>query len=136
MMTTDLQMMVCLVVLTELLTLPPLFARASVPGGVRWIFYNRDTVLNGVPPWGERAVRAHGNMADNLAIYAGVIIIAHLTGAANETTAIASMVILVARLLHAAVYIAGIPYLRTAVFAVAQFSMLLCVWQIVAHFLG
>jgi uncharacterized MAPEG superfamily protein len=129
-------MMLCLVVLTELLTLPPLFARASVPGGVRWIFYNRDTVLNGVPPWGERAVRAHSNMADNLAIYAGVIIIAHLTGAANETTAIASMVILVARILHAAVYIAGIPYLRTAVFAVAQFSMLLCVWQVVAHFLG
>jgi uncharacterized MAPEG superfamily protein len=135
-MTHDLWMLLSLVVLTELLTMPPLFARASVPGGIRWIFYNRDTVLEGVAPWGERAVRAHSNMADNLAIYAGVIVIAHLTGAANETTAIASTAILAARVLHAAVYIAGVPYLRTAVFAVAQFSMLVCVWQIAAHFLA
>jgi len=48
----------------------PSWARGSVPGGIKWIFYNRDTVLEGVPAWGGRAVRAHGNLADNLAIYA------------------------------------------------------------------
>ena len=135
-MTHDLWILLALAVWTELLTLPPVVARASVPGGVRWIFYNRDTVLEGVAPWGGRAVRAHANMADNLAIYAAVISLAYATGAANATTALAGTVLLTARFLHAAVYIAGIPYLRTAVFAVAQLSMLVYVWQIVAHFLA
>ena len=89
-----------------------------------------------LPPWGGRAVRAHNNMVGNLAMYAAVILIAYVTGAANETTAIAGTVLLTARVLHAAIYIAGIPYLRTAVFAMGQFSMLVYVWQIVAHYLA
>jgi len=135
-MTPDLWILLGLALLTEILTLPPLIARGSAPGGVRWIFYNRDTVLEGVAPWGGRAVRAHANLADNLAMYAAVIGIAHVTGAANATSLVAGVILLVARVLHAAVYIAGIPYLRTAIFAVAQFAMLAYVWQIVAHALA
>jgi len=134
-MTPDLWIALSLALLTELLTLPPLVARGSVPGGIRWIFYNRDTVLDGVAPWGGRAVRAHGNLADNLALYVTVIGIAHITGATNGTTLVAGIVLLIARILHAMVYIAGIPYLRTAVFEVGQFAMLVYVWQIVAHFM-
>ena len=135
-MTADLWVLLSLALLTELLTLPPVVARGSVPGGITWMFYNRDTVLEGVAPWGGRAVRAHGNLADNLAIYASVIGIAHITGATNGTTLIAGIVLLIARVLHATIYIAGIPYLRTAVFAVGQFAMLVYVWQIIAHFMA
>ncbi|NBY03848.1 MAG: MAPEG family protein, partial [Betaproteobacteria bacterium] len=84
-----------LALLTELLTLPPLVARSSVPNGIRWIFYNRDTELLGVSPWGERAVRAHSNLAQNLAIYAVVIGIAHLSGSTNEVTQLAGIVLLI-----------------------------------------
>jgi len=135
-MTADLWILLSLALLTEILTLPPLVARGSVPDGIRWIFYNRDTVLEGVAPWGGRAVRAHSNLADNLAIYAAVIGIAHITGATNGTTLIAGIVLLVARMLHAMIYIAGIPYLRTLVFAVGQVAMLVYVWQVIAHFLA
>jgi uncharacterized MAPEG superfamily protein len=135
-MTADLWILLSLALLTELLTLPPLVARGSVPGGIRWIFYNRDTSLEGVAPWGGRAVRAHANLADNLAMYAAVIGIAHVTGATNGTTLVAGSVLLTARMLHAVVYIAGIPYLRTAVFAVGQLAMLVYVWQIIAHFMA
>ena len=135
-MTPDLWILLFLALLTEILTLPPVVARGSVPGGIKWIFYNRDTVLEGVAPWGGRAVRAHSNLADNLAIYAAVIGIASVTGATNGVTFIAGIVLLIARVLHALVYIAGIPYLRTAVFAVAQVSMLVYVWQIVVHYLA
>jgi uncharacterized MAPEG superfamily protein len=135
-MTADLWMLLSLALLTELLTLPPLVARSSVPGGIRWIFYNRDTVLEGVAPWGDRAVRAHSNLADNLAIYAAVIGLAHITGACNHTTLVAGIVLLIARVLHAAIYIAGIPYLRTAAFAAGQFAMLVYVWEIIAHFMA
>ena len=134
-MTPDLWILLCLALLTELLTIPPLIARSTAPGGVRWIFYNRDSLLEGVPPWGERAVRAHGNLADNLAMYVAVIGMAYVTDATNETTMVAGAVLLVARFLHAVVYIAGIPYIRTAVFATAQVAMLVYVWQIIAHFM-
>jgi len=73
-------------------------------------------------------------LADNLAIYASVILVAHITGATNGTTQIAGIVLLVARLLHAMIYIRGIPYLRTAAFATGQFAMLVYVWQIAVHF--
>jgi len=133
-MTIDLWMLVSLAVLTELLTLPPLYARTSVPGGWKWVFYNRDTELKGVAPWGHRAVRAHNNLVANLAIYAVVILVAHLTGATNNVTHVAGVVLLVSRLIYTVVYIAGIPYLRTAVFSVGQIAMLVYVWQIIAHF--
>ena len=135
-MIPDLWILLSLALLTEILTLPPVVARGSVPGGIKWIFYNRDTVLEGVAPWGGRAVRAHSNLADNLAIYAAVIGIACVTGATNGVTFVAGIVLLIARILHAVVYIAGIPYLRTAVFAVAQLAMLVYVWQIVVHYLA
>ena len=135
-MTPDLWILLGLALLTELLTGPPLVARCRAPGGVKWIFHNRDTELAGVAPWGGRAVRAHANMADNLALYAAVIGIAVATGAANGVTLAAGVVLLVARVVYAVVYIAGIPYLRTAVFAVAQIAMLVDVWQIVAHVLA
>lgn len=135
-MTADLWILLGLALLTELLTVPPLMARGAAPGGVRWIFYNRDTKLEGVAPWGDRAVRAHDNLADNLAMYGVVIGIAVATGAANGTTLVAGLVLLVARILHAVVYIAGVPYLRTAVFGVGQFAMLAYVWQIAAHVLA
>jgi len=135
-MTIDLWILLSLALLTELLTLPPLVARGSVPGGIKWIFYNRDTELAGVAPWGGRAVRAHSNLANNLAMYAVVIGTAHFTGSTNDVTQVAGIVLLIARVLHALVYIAGIPYLRTAVFAVAQVCMLVYVWQTVAHFLA
>lgn len=135
-MTIDLWILLSLALLTELLTLPPLVARGSVPGGIKWIFYNRDTELAGVAPWGGRAVRAHSNLANNLAMYAVVIGTAHFTGSTNDLTQVAGIVLLIARVLHALVYVAGIPYLRTAVFAVAQFSMLVYVWQTITHFLA
>jgi uncharacterized MAPEG superfamily protein len=69
-------------------------------------------------------------------MYAVIIGIAHFTGSTNDVTQVAGIVLLIARVLHALVYIAGIPYLRTAVFAVAQVSMLVYVWQTIAHFLA
>jgi uncharacterized MAPEG superfamily protein len=135
-MTIDLWILLSLALLTEILTLPPLVARGFAPGGIKWIFYNRDTELAGVAPWGGRAVRAHSNLADNLAMYAVVIGMAYLTGSTNDVTQFAGIILLIARVLHAVVYIVGIPYLRTAVFAVAQVSMLVYVWQTITHFLA
>ena len=59
--------------------------------------------------------------------------LAHVTGATNDMTHGAGVLLLISRLIYSFVYIAGIPYLRTGVFFVGQISMFAYVWQIVEH---
>ncbi len=56
-------------------------------------------------------------MVENLAPFAILVIVAHVGGAANETTA-AAMVFFWARVAHALIFYADIPYLRTVAFIV------------------
>ena len=43
-----------------------------------------------LPTWARRAKRAHLNLVENLPVFATAVIVAHLAGAANETTAMAA----------------------------------------------
>jgi uncharacterized MAPEG superfamily protein len=79
---------------------------------------NRD----GLPPFtglALRAQRAHLNMLESLAVFAIFVLVAQLTGRANATTALGATLFFWARVAHAIVYLAGIPWLRTAVWAVS-----------------
>jgi uncharacterized MAPEG superfamily protein len=117
-MTTDLQMLVWTAVLC--LLLPSLYAggRLSRPGGVAWGFGNRDVSFE-TAPWTGRAVRAHLNLVENMPPFIALVVVAHLTGRANDTTALGATIFFWARVAHALIYTAGIVYLRTAAFAVA-----------------
>ena len=64
------------------------------------------------------------------AAIASVILIAQITGQANEITAIASIVILAARVAHAVFYVAGVSLLRSLSYFVALLGTLAIVWQI------
>ena len=79
---------------------------------------NREAVppLTGVA---GRAQRAHLNMLESLAIFAIFVIVAQLTGHANAVTALGATLFFWARLAHAALYLSGIPWLRTAAWAVS-----------------
>jgi uncharacterized MAPEG superfamily protein len=82
----------------------------------------------GLPPFtglALRAQRAHLNMLENLAIFAIFVIVAQLTGKANATTALGATVFFWARLVYAVVYLAGIPWVRTAVWVVSLAGILL-----------
>ncbi len=46
----------------------------------------------GMPQWGQRLHRAHMNLVENLAPFAVLVIIAQLTGTANETTALGARI--------------------------------------------
>ena len=132
-MTTDLWILVASAMLVPALTLPIAAARGQVPKGNAWGFGNRDTPLEGTPAWGDRAVRAHMNLVENLPTYAVLVLIAHAIGATYATTAIGGGIFLGARVLHAAVYIAGVPYIRTAAFGLCQLGNLIYLWQIAVH---
>jgi uncharacterized MAPEG superfamily protein len=66
--------------------------------------------------WAQRAAKAHGNAVENLAIFAPIVLTAHVLGISNTATKAAVVVYFFARLLHFAVYSAGIPAARTLTF--------------------
>jgi len=66
--------------------------------------------------WAQRAIKAHTNAVENLAIFAPIVLTAHVLGISNGATKTAVVVYFFARLLHYLVYSAGIPAARTLTF--------------------
>ena len=113
-MTTDLVMLAWSAVLCALLFVPYGIAQT-----LRWgipISVGNRTETPSLPEWAERAIRAHRNMLENFPHFAALVLVASLGGAANETTALGATIFFWARLSHAALYIAGVPWLRTVAF--------------------
>lgn len=54
-----------------------------------------------------------------------VALVAHVAGAANATTALGAQLFLYARVVYAVVYMIGVPYLRTAVWAVSAAGLVI-----------
>jgi uncharacterized MAPEG superfamily protein len=65
-----------------------------------------------------------------LAPFAILVIVAHLTGKANSTTALGATLFFWARVAHAATYLAGIIYARTAAFFVGVVGELMILSQL------
>ncbi len=78
------------------------------------------------PLWAARAQRAHLNMVETLPAFLGAVLSANLLGGAGAAAAIAtwSAIFFWARVTHAIVYIAGIPFLRTPVYLVSWAAIL------------
>jgi len=86
-----------------------------------------------LPPitgWAGRARRAHGNMLENLVVFAIVVLVAHVAGRSNVTTALGASLFFWGRLSYAIVYIAGVPWLRTAVWLVSVAGIVLVFSQL------
>ena len=73
--------------------------------------------------WAGRAKRAHLNMVENLVLFAALVLIAVAAGKANAMTAMGAMIFFWGRLAYAVIYVAGIAWLRTAVWFVAVIGM-------------
>ena len=76
-------------------------------GVVGTVTYMADTKALSV--WAERAKKAHYNAVENLAPFAGVVIVAHVTQTANATTAMAAVIYFWARLRIISAISAGCP---------------------------
>ena len=127
-MTPDLQMLVWSAALA---LVQMLVAAAGAQGqvGLPALAGNRE----GLPPltgWAGRAKRAHYNMLESLVVFAIVVIAAHLAGKANATTALGAALFFWARLSYAIVYLIGVPWLRTAIWAVSMAGIVLIFLQL------
>ena len=115
-MTTELYWLTLTALMTALFWLPYVFDRMVVMGLA--VTLAGPAPDNGkLPPWAQRAVRAHHNAIENLAIFAPVVLTAHLLGISNPATKAAAAVYFFARLVHFVVYAAGLPLARTLAFA-------------------
>ncbi|KQV50759.1 hypothetical protein ASC95_15535 [Pelomonas sp. Root1217] len=111
---------VCMTLLTWLSALMAslIRARAWTPKGLMLAMGNRDHMPEATPLAG-RAQRAAANSLENLLFFAALALVAQAAGAANERVLLGAQVFLWARVVFLAVYLAGIPYLRTAVWTVS-----------------
>lgn len=128
-MTTDLWMLVYTTLLCLLMPMVYVGGELQAPGGVQWGLGNRDTPFE-LPPWAARAKRAHANLLENLLPFAALVLVAHVAGKANDTTALGATIFFWSRLAYAVVYTAGITVIRTVVFFGGSVGLLLILAQL------
>jgi len=97
--------------------------------GVMPLFGNREG-LAPLAGWAGRAQRAHRNMLENLVLFAALALIATVAGKTNSTTLLGAQLFFWARAAYAVIYLAGIPYLRTAAWLVSIVGLVLIFLQL------
>src|SRR3954462_8047252 len=103
---------------------------ATLQVGLSALAGNRERL----PPftgWAGRASRAHHNMLENLVLFAALVLICVATDKNNATTLLGAQLFFWARVAYAAVYIAGIPWLRTGVWTVSVVGLVLIFLQLI-----
>jgi uncharacterized MAPEG superfamily protein len=64
-------------------------------------------------------------MQEYLLLFAALVLVAHVANAAGSLSALGAQIFLYARVVYAVVYLIGVPWLRTGVWAVSVVGMVL-----------
>ncbi len=128
-MKTELVMLVGAVALTVLQVVVA-GAGAYMQVGLPMLAGNREN-LPDILGWGGRAARAHRNMLESLVLFAALVLTAHATGVSNTMTVLGAQLFLWSRVAYAVLYIAGVPWARTAAWAAALLGMVLIFLQLI-----
>jgi uncharacterized MAPEG superfamily protein len=81
--------------------------------------------------WGGRAERAHLNMVQNLVLFAALVLVAVAAGKTNDVTLLGAQIFLWSRVAYAAIYVAGIAWLRTLSWVASVVGLVLIFAQLV-----
>ncbi len=127
-MTSELYYLACTALLTAALWIVYIASQVMANGFLTPPNY-ADPTPRPVPNWGKRANRAHLNAVESFAPFAALVLIIHVTAQQNSTTAFLVMAFFWLRVIHAIVYLAAIPYVRTAVFTLGFVCVLGLFWQ-------
>ncbi|MFT7579595.1 MAG: putative MAPEG superfamily protein [Myxococcota bacterium] len=117
-----LQWLVLSILLTAVMWLPYVLNRAQVWGLNTSLGYPAEP--KPLSAWAQRAKKAHANAIENLVLFAPLVIIHFLVSRGAPEIALWTALYFFGRLAHYLVYAAGIPYLRTATFAVGYTATL------------
>lgn len=97
-------------------------ARAWTIGGMEIALGNRDNLPDPTPLAG-RAERTARNTLENFVLFAVLALTAHVAGATGSRVELGAQLFFWARVAYIPVYLAGITYLRTAVWLVGIVGM-------------
>jgi len=114
-MSPELKYLALTAMLTAALWIPYVAAQVMTNGALSPQNYV-DPTPRPVPLWGRRADRAYMNAVETFAPFAALVILLHITGKENATTAFLAMSYFWLRVIHAVVFWAAIPYVRTVAF--------------------
>ena len=92
--------------------------------GLNWNVGNRDGETKPLTGAAARAHRASWNFLETFPFFAALVLAVVLTKTNSANTALGAMLYFWARVIYLPVYIIGIPYLRTLVWAVSFWGIL------------
>lgn len=81
-------------------------------------------------PWADRMLKAHANAAENLVIFATLVLVAQAAGISNALIVSACATFFWARVVHAVAYTFAVPWVRTAAFVVGFGAQAVIAWQL------
>jgi uncharacterized MAPEG superfamily protein len=92
--------------------------------GLPMLAGNREN-MPAITGWGGRADRAFRNMMHGLVLFTALVLAAQVTNKLDATTALGAQLFFWARLAYAAVYVIGLPWIRTGAWAVSVVGLVL-----------
>ena len=98
--------------------------------GLMGLVGNREG-LPEITGWGGRAARAHYNMLENLVLFASLVLVAVTAGKTNDVTLLGAQIFLWSRVAYAAIYVAGLAWLRTLSWVASVVGLVLIFAQLV-----
>ena len=128
-MSVELQLLVWsagLAVLQLIVAIPATIAQIGLPAAAG----NREGMPE-ITGLAGRAIRAHRNMLENLVIFAILVLVAQAAGRSNSETVLGAQMFFWGRVAFAVVYLAGIPWVRTAAWAVSMTGLALIFMQLI-----
>jgi uncharacterized MAPEG superfamily protein len=103
---------------------------ATLEVGLATLAGNREPQPNPTG-WAGRARRAHINMLESLVLFAALVLVAVAAQRTNSVTAAGAQIFFWGRVAYAAIYLAGIPWLRTAAWGVSVVGLVMIFLQVV-----
>ena len=129
-MSTELRYLAYTALLTAALWIPYIVAQVQTNGLLAPANYV-DPTPRKVPLWGQRANRAQLNAVETFAPFAALVLIAHVAGKENGWTAFWAISFFWLRLIHAIVYLAAVPFVRTVVFTLGFVAICGLFWEVI-----
>jgi uncharacterized MAPEG superfamily protein len=102
---------------------------ATQQRGLKWNAGNRDGEVKILTGIAARADRASRNFLETFPFFAVAVLALAVKGSADAHTAFGVELYFWGRLVYLAVYLAGIPYLRTVVWAVSIWGLIMLIAQ-------
>ncbi|WCT75437.1 MAPEG family protein [Sphingomonas naphthae] len=98
--------------------------------GTKWNVGARDGEMPPLNPLAGRLSRAQANLYETLPIFAAAILACAVAGRFDMKTVIGAHLYFFGRLIYLPLYAAGVPVVRTLVWTIATFGLVLILWAL------